>query len=59
MNINTLVRFQTNTGYPDKSIGIVISTNNKHRICDILMLNDIITCDWEDLEILNEARCAC
>ena len=59
MNINTLVRFQTNTNQPDKLLGIVISTNSKHKICDILMCNDIITCDWEDLEKLSEIQQAC
>ena len=59
MNINTLVRFQTNTAQPDKSVGIVISTNNKQKICNILMCNDIITCDWEDLEKLSELRQTC
>ena len=56
MNINMLVRFQTNTIHPDKSVGIVISTNNKQKICNVLMCNDIITCDWEDLEKLSEVR---
>ena len=56
MNINNLVRFRTNIADVDKSVGIVINTNKKQKICDVLLCNDIITCDWEDLEVLCESR---
>lgn len=56
MNINNLVRFRTNNAGVEKSVGIVINTNKKQKICDILMSSDIITCDWEDLEILCKTR---
>ena len=56
MKVSSIVRFKTNLDTPEKEMGIVISTNFKLKMCDMLFCGDIITCDWEDLEVLSESR---
>ena len=52
MKTSQLVRLKTNIEWEDSLIALVIKTNINQKICDILFCQEIITCDWEDLEVI-------
>ena len=55
MNIGELVRFRSNTSQSAVEIGIIISSVPHHQMSDVLWEDGITTCDWEDLEVINES----
>ena len=55
-SLGDLVRWYCRVPTPDTlHLGLVLSVNVSQRISNVLWLDDIITCDWEDLEAINES----
>jgi hypothetical protein len=37
-------------------LGLVLRCSAKHKMSDVWWIDGITTCDWEDLEIINESH---
>ena len=46
----TLVRYKSNTSTKSKELGIILTVNSRFLMSDVLWLDYIVTCNWEDLE---------
>tara|TARA_Y100000593_G_C4123880_1_gene244038 strand:- start:262 stop:432 length:171 start_codon:yes stop_codon:yes gene_type:complete len=56
VRVGNLVRYKTKRAKPETDLGIVLRKLPGYETSDIMFANEIITCDWEDLEVVHELR---
>ena len=56
MKVGSLVRYKTKLVHAELPFGIVLRTLLGYETSDIMFSGEIVTCDWEDLEVLCELR---
>ena len=56
MQIGDLVRYWARVPISPDDVGLVIRCLKGYETSDILWSDGITTCDWEDLEVVNESH---
>ena len=54
--LGDLVCWYSRKRQEEVSFGLVLTLNKKQRLSDVWWTDYITTCEWEDLEIINESN---